>query len=86
MLVLDKLWSEGLHPSEQDADQTLEYQQAVSRMADLADALMKEMTVQQKDMFEAFSLAKAELDSLDQKQCFIEAFRLGMRLMLDILT
>lgn len=86
MNVLDKIWEEGLHPSERDTVQTQEYQQAVSRMADLADALMKEMPVQQKAMFEAFSLAKAELDNLEQKQCFIEAFRLGIRLMLDILT
>lgn len=85
MFILDKLWEDGLHPSEHISIQTKEYRQAINRMSDLADSLTKEMTAYEKEIFEAFSLAKAEVENIEQQKCFIEAFRLGALLMLDIL-
>lgn len=86
MSILDKLWEEGLHPSEQTSIQSKEYQQAINRMADLADSLTKEMTAYEKEIFEAFSLAKAEVENIEQKEHFVDAFRLGALLMLDIFS
>lgn len=85
MTILEKMWEEGLHPSERNAIQSQEYRQAINRMSDLTESLTKEMTAYEKEIFEAFSLARAEVENIEQQQCFIEAFRLGALLMLDIL-
>lgn len=63
MFILDRLWYEGLHPSERTFARTAEYQQAIDNMANLAESLLEDMTARQKELFESFSWAKAEVDN-----------------------
>ena len=55
-------------------------------MARHQDTIMTTMTDEQKDIFERFDDCWSEYASLAEEAIFVYAFRLGARLMLDLLS
>ena len=84
MFVLDKLWQEGLSPNERYTRKGSEYHKILLRICEEGDYLSTELTEEGKAHFDAYRDAQIELSVVAEKEVFIEAFRLGARLVLDI--
>jgi hypothetical protein len=54
------------------------------RLCDEGDKLSEELTEKGKKHFEAYQQAQIDLSVVSEREVFIEAFRLGARLVLDI--
>ena len=86
MYVLEKLWREGLTPDEKYTRKGSEYHKILLRLSEEADRVCEELTDKGKAHFEALQDAQGELSSVAEREVFIEAFRLGARLMLDVVN
>ena len=84
MFVLDKLWQEGLSPNERYTRKGSEYHKILLRICEEGDYLATELTEEGKAHFDAYRDAQIELSVVEEKEVFIEAFRLGARMMLDV--
>jgi hypothetical protein len=84
MYVLEQLWREGLSPNERYTRKGGEYHKILLRICDEADRVCEELTEKGKEHFEAYRDAQIELSIVAEREVFIEAFRLGARLVLDI--
>ena len=84
MFVLDKLWQEGLSPNERYTRKGSKYHKILLRICEEGDYLATELTEEGKAHFDAYRDAQIELSVVAEKEVFIEAFRLGARMMLDV--
>ena len=84
MYVLEKLWREGLSPNERYTRKGGEYLKILLRICDEADRVCEELTEKGKEHFEAYRQTQIDLSVVAEREVFIEAFRLGARLVLDI--
>jgi hypothetical protein len=86
MFVLEKLWREGLSPNERYTRKGGEYHEILLKLCDEEDKVTAELTEIGKPHFEAYRQAQIELSAVAEREVFIEAFRLGARLVLDIVS
>lgn len=63
-----------------------EYGIAFSRLIELENELLRDMTEEAKGCFEKFNEASAELSSITGKLGFEDGFRLGVQLMIEALV
>ena len=84
MFVLEKLWQEGLSPNEKYTRKGGEYHNILLRICEEEDKLNEELTEKGKQHFAAYRDAQIDLSAVAEREVFIEAFRLGARLLLDI--
>ena len=54
-------------------------------IADHHDKLIKEITDEQKETFEKFTHCYNELTDINEREIFVYAFRLGMKIAIDVL-
>ena len=54
-------------------------------VADHHDTLLKELTDKQKELFEKFNDCYTELTDINEREIFIYAFRLGLRIAIEVL-
>ena len=85
MFVLDKLWQEGLTPSERYTRKGGEYHKILLRICDEEDKVNEELSETGKAHFEAYRDAQIQLSAVAEREVFIEAVRLGARIILDVI-
>ena len=84
--ILEELWYGNICPETDSRTTTPEMKQLMKYMARHHDNLMATMTDEQKDIFERFDDCWGEYASLAEKSIFIYAFKLGMQLVVEVLT
>jgi hypothetical protein len=84
MFILEKLWREGIAPSDRYTRKGSEYHAILLRLCAEEDKVRKELTETGTAHFDAYQQAQNELSTVAEREVFIEAFRLGARLVLDI--
>ena len=84
MYVLDKLWRDGISPNEKYTRKGSEYHKILLRICEEGAKVSEELTENGKSHFDAYRDAQVELSLVAEREVFIEAFRLGARLVLDI--
>ena len=84
MFVLDKLWRDGISPNEKYTRKGSEYHKILLRICEEGDKVSEELSEKGKSHFDAYRDAQVELSLVAEREVFIEAFRLGARLVLDI--
>ena len=84
MFVLEKLWQDGLSPNERYTRKGSEYHKILLRLCDEEDRVCEELSDAGKSHFEAYRDAQINLSAVAEREVFIEAVRLGARLILDI--
>lgn len=84
MTILEQLWYENLHPAE-----IIKNDPKYSKLLDTADETEKKflslLTDEGKELFDKLKDAHTELYAIDECDIFINAVRLGARLMLEIM-
>lgn len=86
MQVLEDLYIGNIHPSERRFKKGSQYSRALNEVVKAGDALNGTLTEKQKEQFEAYMTAQREVNMLTDCETFIYAFRLGAKIMMDVLT
>jgi len=85
-MILEDLYLGDVHPSERSFKKDTQYSRALNEAVKVGDALLGTLTEKQKEQFEAYMTAQREVNVLTDCETFCYAFKLGARIMLDILT
>ena len=85
MYVLDKLWRDGISPSERYVRPGSEYQKTSTRRNEEMERLLELLSPEAKEQMEVVETLRYDLAMLSEEDVFIYGFRLGARLMLDIM-
>ena len=85
MYILEDLYTGNVRPGERSFKQNSQYSRALAQAVKSGDALSKSLTEEQKKLFEAYMDAQREVNILTDCETFIYSFKLGAKLMLDVL-
>ena len=83
--ILEELFYGNVCPNTDCRSQSQETKALMGYIADHHDKLMKEITDEHKEIFEKFTDCFSELNDINEREIFIYAFRLGMRIAIDVL-
>ena len=86
MLVLEDLYVGEVRPGERSGKRNPQYTKALNEAIKAGDTLTASLTEQQKELFEAYMTAQREVNILTDVETYIYSFRLGAKIMLDVLT
>ena len=86
MHILEDLYLGDIRPGERGGKQTPQYAKALDETIRTSDALTATLTEEQQELFEAFTDAQRELTVLTDVDTFVYSFKLGAKIMLDVLT
>ena len=86
MSILEELWYGNLDPAEYDACSSSEYKELIRLISRNEEKLMETMTDEQKNMFFRYSDCVREQQTLAETLLFKNSFRLGARIILEILV
>ena len=86
MLILEDLYLGDVHPSERSFKRSSQYTRALHEVVEANDALNETLDDEQSELFEEFMAAQREVNVLTDCETFCYAFKLGAKIMLDVLT
>ena len=86
MQVLEDVYLGDIHPSERGFKKDSQYAKALNDAVKAGDALIGTLTEKQRGQFEAYMTAQREINVLTDCETFFYAFRLGAKIMMDVLT
>ena len=86
MQVLEDLYLGDVRPSDRSFMRNSQYAKALDEVVRAGDALADGLTEEQKELFEDYMTAQREVNVLTDCETFCLAFKLGAKIMLDVLT
>ena len=86
MQVLEDLYLGDVRPSDRGFKRNSQYAKALDEVVKAGDALTEGLTEKQKELFEDYMTAQREVNVLTDCETFCVAFKLGAKIMLDVLT
>lgn len=84
--ILERLWYGDIYPPNQRPKKTKEVTQLMKYMADHHENLQATFSDEQKDLFERFDDCYTELTSINEREIFVYAFKLGARIAIEVMT
>ena len=85
MQVLEDLYMGEVHPSERSFKKDSQYSRALNEGVKAGDALVCTLTEKQMEQFEDYMTAQREVNVLTDCETFCYAFKLGAKVMMDVL-
>lgn len=86
MSVLEELWYGNLEPSEFSFSSSQEYKELLNLVSRNEEKLLSTMTQEQKELFSRYSDCVREFQSLTELLLFQSSFKLGARMMVEMMT
>ena len=86
MQVMEDLYLGNVRPSDRSFKRNSQYAKALDEIVKTGDALTDGLTERQKELFEDYMTAQREVNVLTDCETFCMAFKLGAKIMLDVLT
>ena len=83
--ILEELFYGNVSPNTDCRSQSQETKALMGYIANHHDKLMKEITDEQKETFGKFTDCYNELTDINEREIFVYAFRLGMKIAIDVL-
>ena len=84
MLFLEKLWRGEISPLERYVRSGSEYKKVSCRMCDELDKLVEMLSPEAKQHYENAERLRHEANSIEQEDTFYYGFRMGARMILDV--
>lgn len=84
--LLEELWYGNVYPQEQSTEHNSEIKELISLMGKNREILSSALTAEQNLTLEKYDDCLNEMNSIIEKEVFAYGFRLGGRLMLEVLT
>ena len=75
-----------MHPGERSFKRSSQYTRALHEVVEANDALNDTLDDEQSELFEEFMTAQREVNVLTDCETFCYAFKLGAKIMFDVLT
>lgn len=85
MNILEEFWYGNIEPAEYDASPSKEYKEMLQLISQNEDKLLATMTDAQKDLLSRYTDCVREFQAMAECLLFRNSFRLGARMMLDVL-
>lgn len=85
MKLLEELWYGNIEPTEYDSDTSKEYKEALHLISRNEEKLQATMTDEQKELFSRYMDAVREYQTMAECLLFQNSFRLGARMMLEVM-
>ena len=86
MLILEDLYVGDIRPNERSFKRPGQYAKALDNLVKVGDALTDSLNEEQKVLFEDYITAQREVNVLTDCETFCMSFKLGAKIMLDVLT
>ena len=86
MQILEELYLGDVRPGDRSFKRNSQYSKALDDVVKAGDALTEGLTKEQKELFEDYMTAQREVNVLTDCETFCVAFKLGAKIMLDVLT
>ena len=86
MQILEDLYLGDIRPNERFFKRNSQYAKALDEVVKVGDALTASLNEEEKTLFEDFMDAQREITVLTDCETFCYAFKLGAKIMLDVLT
>ena len=86
MLILEEFYLGDIRPSERGFKRNSQYARALDDLVEAGDALTDTLDEEQSELFEDYMDAQREVNVLTDCETFCYAFKLGAKIMLDVLT
>ena len=86
MHILEELYIGSVRPGERMFKRNSQYAKALNETVKVGDALTDMLTPEQKTLFEDYMTAQREVNVLTDCETFMYGFKVGAKIMLDILT
>lgn len=86
MTILEQIWYEELHPTETAKEPSAKYLKAAETMGESELKLLRLLTEEGKELFHKYTDSQAELYDMDKCDIFINGFRTGANLMLELMN
>ena len=86
MLVLEDLYLGDIRPSDRSFKRNSQYAKALDEVVKVGDTLTESLNEKQKALFKDYMTAQREVTVLTDCETFCYAFKLGAKIMLDVLT
>jgi len=85
MNILEEFWYGNIEPADYDASPSKEYKEMLQLISRNEDNLMATMTDTQKELFTRYADCVREYQTMAECLLFQNSFRLGARIMLDVM-
>ena len=86
MLILEDLYVGDIRPNERSFKRNSQYAKALDEVVKVGNMLTELLNEEQKKLFENFMDAQREVTVLTDCETFCYSFKLGAKIMLDVLT
>ena len=86
MQILEDLYLGDVRPNERFFKRNSQYAKALDEVVKVGDALTASLNEEEKKLFEDYMDAQREVTVLTDCETFCYAFKLGAKIMLDMLT
>ena len=86
MQILEDLYLGDIRPNERFFKRNSQYAKALDEVVKVGDALTASLNEEEKKLFEDFMDAQREVTVLTDCETFCYAFKLGAKIMMDVLT
>ena len=85
MLFLEEFWNGNIAPGEGRYHSKKEYKEAWRLVESMEDQLKERLTAEDWELFTKYQDAEGRADDIEDADIFIEGFRMGARVILDVL-
>ena len=85
MSILEEFWYGNIEPTEYDTSSSKEYKEMFQLISRNEEKLLATMTSEQKDLFSRYQDCVREFQTMAECLLFQNSFRLGARMMLEIM-
>ena len=84
MYLLNKLWRGDISPTERYIRPESEYKRISKAFCDAAERLQEQLSPEGKQLWEEIDRLRADMTMLSEEDIFIYGFRMGARMILDV--
>ena len=85
MRILEEFWYGNIEPTEYDTSASKEYKEVLHLITRNEEKLQAAMTDEQKELFSRYTDAVREVSDLAECLLFQNSFKLGARMMLEVM-
>ena len=86
MSIIEELYNGNIAPIESSIKKGSEYYKLCKAVAEKEEKLFEELSCEKKAMYESIVESKLMLESISEEEIFIDGFRLGAQIMLEIIN
>ena len=86
MSILEELYNGNIAPIERSMKKGSEYYKLCKAVSEKEDKLFEELSCEKKAIYESIAESKLVVESISEEEIFIDGFRLGAQIMLEIIN